>query len=46
MGADQLVHPVRPTPGRLGEQILVVHGLQGAAGAGQAGASSRELPHR
>ena len=34
MGADQLVHPV-PALARLGEQVLVVQSLQGAAGAGQ-----------
>lgn len=36
MGADHLVHPVLALA-RLGEQVLAVQGLQGAAGAGQAG---------
>ena len=34
VGADQVVHPV-PALGRLGEQVLVVQGLQAAAGGRQ-----------
>jgi hypothetical protein len=36
--ADQVVHPV-PAPGRLGEQVVVIQGLQAAAGNGEAGAA-------
>ena len=32
------MHPV-PAPGRLGEQVVVVQGLQAAAGNGEAGAA-------
>ncbi len=35
--ADQVVQPV-PALGQLGEQVLVVQGLQAAAGGGQVGA--------